>query len=98
MPQESRSEIIFRIAFAAGATAISCAIGYWLVVILMIFPLGAVAFIFLSCLFGIPAKAFPYIGMGIGFVTSLIWWCAVVEDIKKLRGGSVTESRTHIPD
>lgn len=92
MTEEMRRKIIFRIAFAACATSISCAVGYWLVVLLMIFPPGAVAFIFLSCLFGIPAKAFPYIGMGIGFVTSLIWWCAVAEDIKKLRSGSTTES------
>ena len=59
MTEEMRRKIIFRIAFAACATAISCAVGYWLVVLLMMFPPGAVAFIFLSYLFGIPAKAFP---------------------------------------
>lgn len=91
MTEEMRRKIIFRIAFAACATAISCAVGYWLVVLLMMFPPGSVAFIFLSYLFGIPAKAFPYIGIGIGFLTSLVWWFTVAEDIKKLRDRPVTE-------
>lgn len=91
MSQETHSEIIFRIAFAAGATVVSCFVGYWLVALLMMFPLAAIAFVFLSALFGIPASAYPYIGMGIGFLTSLIWWCVVADDIKRLRNGSVTE-------
>lgn len=91
MTQDLRSEIIFRIAFAAGATVVSCFVGYWLVALLMMFPLAAIAFVFLSALFGTPAAAYPYIGMSIGFLTSLIWWCSVAEDIKRLRGGSTTE-------
>lgn len=91
MTQDLRSEIIFRIAFAAGATVVSCFVGYWLVALLMMFPLAAIAFVFLSALFGIPASAYPYIGMGIGFLTSLIWWCVVADDIKRLRDRPVTE-------
>lgn len=91
MTQKSQSDIIFRIAFATGVTVVSCFLGYWLVVYLMLFPLKALGFISLSVLFGIPAAAYPYIGMGIGFLTSLIWWVVVIEDIKKLCDGSAKE-------
>ena len=91
MSQETHSEIIFRIAFAAGATVVSCFIGYWLVVFLMTFTFSSFTFFFLSSVFGIPYSAYPYIGMGIGFLTSLIWWCAVAEDIKRLCDGSAKE-------